>query len=252
MITTLDRNGVNCETYLLAVVVLLEKDPPGGCAGLVERILDERSSAPGSGPRWRRFYTDNETILGGVIGESIWLLVQREIRFSRDDAREVIHCVAERTRQWETDSWKLHDRTFMIGGVAGCVVECWATRTFTTSPILMCPECKQSYDLSRNTGLVTRELALEVLVERGNNIWTFRDPDSPPPIPEDLVYCYPEGNAKHPQQFMRSLHQVLLDLQHEHPRRWRCMQNHLHGYPGGFFRHVFTHVTIQPQQPAEG
>ena len=248
MSTPLDTGEVSTDLYLSAVVVLLSKDAPGGQVELMQNILDGKSTAQIGKGRWRRFYTDNATILVVCTGDESGILVQPEVKLTPDAVREAVHYLVDGSRQWKPDSWMAHDVSFMISGVAGLLIECWTARHCRTSPILICPECKEFYDLSSDAGIVTPDLVRKELVKRGNNVWIVRDQDSAPPIPKDLIYRYPTEITVHPEQFIRSLRQVLLDLQHENPRRWCCAQNHVHGYPGSFSRHVFAHINIQPQQ----
>jgi hypothetical protein len=225
------------DIYLLALVILLPSEPPGGYTAVVDELLDGQSQVYISN-KWRRFYTDNQTILGVITGEGPAFLSQPFIYLTPEDAREIIYTVAEYARQWPSDSWKLFNFTFTIGDVPGWAIECWAEKRYITSPILICPECKETYHLGNDAWLISPEIVDEELIKRGNIVIHTREPNAKY-FQKDVIYTYLKSENEIPGQFTRGLTKILLDLQAEKSRRWSCKNNHVHGYPGSFFRHTF-------------
>lgn len=242
----LDEGNSACEPYLHAVLMLLHKEPPDGRLRLIEAVLDGRAIGSQGGGRWRRFHTDNDTVLmcgvPNAPAEETQILFLPGVRWSTEAARETALDMSERLRHLDPESWRIHHVSFTVGGVAGVIMECWGTKSFLSSPLLLCPQCGSVYDLESDAYIVTPELTQEILLERGNRVWVSRDPAELPPIPTDLVSLYPDGHSDRAEQFDRSLCQVLADLRHGRGRRWTCSQGHEHGYPGTFFRHQFANI----------
>jgi hypothetical protein len=226
------------DTYLLALIVLLPSEPPGGYNDLLEELLDGQSQVYIRN-KWRRFYTDNQTILGVMSGNGPAFLSQSFLHLTPEAAREIIYTVAEYARRWPSDSWKLFDWTFTVGGVSGRALECWTEKRYETSPILICPECKETYHLGNDAWLISPEIVDEELIKRGNFVVHTREPNAKY-FQKDVIYTNIGSGNEIPGQFTRSLTTILLDLQAEKSRRWSCKNNHVHGYPGSFFRHSFT------------